>query len=906
MANETSRTARRQKKSKKPILKRIILGIILAMLVIGVGVAALFTFYIIKAPDLDPDKLSDPFSSEIYDMDGEFVTDRGGSEKRKKIKYEDLPDELIQAVIATEDSRFFEHPGIDIPRIFGAIKANIFNGFGSEGASTITQQVVENSFLTPDKTIELKVQEQWLALKLEREYSKEEILEMYLNKIFYGSNAHGVAKASEIYFGKTDLHDLTLTESAMLAGLPQRPSAYNPYENPDLMAGRVDTVLKLMVRHDKITQAEADEARGVDIASTLSGKRPTAREHDGFVQQVEKEVKEKLDGADINTDGLKIYTTLDTKAQKHVEFLLTNGADNPVNYPDGELEAGLSVVDNETGAVRAIGGSRNNENVDSFNYAIDLQRQGGSTMKPLAAYGPAIEYEKWSTYQQIKDDTFFPKGSSSEIRNYDRQHHGTLSMRDALAKSYNVPAAKAFEEIGSERVREFGTDLGINYADKTLNARDAIGGTATNITPFELAGAYSAFANKGVYTEAHTITKVEYPDGTTVDLTPDSDPVMEDYTAYMITDMLKTAITEGTGTNANIPGLDVAGKTGTTSGNKDSWFAGYTSKYTVAVWTGYNEENKRIEDTQVPHALFKNTMAEISKDIDTPDFTKPDSVVEVNVANGSNPPALASSGQSSVKELFVKGTEPGKGSVEKAETYPSVQDLTANYDEDKDQIDISWSHEDSDASFEVSSAINGNSMKVEETTSSTASTISNVENDAKYTIQLIAISDDNVKSDPKTVTVQVGDDEEDIPAVTNLSANLVDNNINVTWEYDGPDATFEVNANGSNDSVSDQIYTVDNPDTDAEYTITVTAVSDGDKGPPATVNIRVEDPEEEEDKKKQEEEDEQEKQDELDEQKKQEEEDKQDSLEEEKKKEEEQKQEEEDKQQEQEETPENP
>src|SRR5699024_3779351 len=294
MANETSRTARRQKKSKKPILKRIILGIVLAMLVIEDDVAALFTFYIIKATDLDPEKLTNPFVSEIYDMDGEFVTDRGGSEKRKKIQYDDLPEELIQAVIATEDSRFFEHPGIDIPRIFGAIKANIFNGFGSEGASTITQQVVENSFLTPDNTIELKVQEQWLALKLEREYSKEEILEMYLNKIFYGSNAHGVAKASEIYFGKTDLHDLTLTESAMLAGLPQRPSAYNPYENPDLMAGRVDTVLKLMVRHDKITQAEADEARGVDIASTLSGKRPTAREHDGFVQQVEKEVKEKL------------------------------------------------------------------------------------------------------------------------------------------------------------------------------------------------------------------------------------------------------------------------------------------------------------------------------------------------------------------------------------------------------------------------------------------------------------------------------------------------------------------------------------------------------------------------------------------------------------------------------------
>src|SRR5699024_2002311 len=297
---------------------RILLSILLFILIIGVGIGALFTFYIIKAPDLDPEELTNPLVSEIYDMEGELVTDRGGSEKRKKIQYDDLPNEVIQAVIVTEDSRFVEHPGIDIPRIFGAIKANIVNGFGSEGASTITQQVVENAFLTPDKTIELKVQEQWLALKLEREYSKEGIMDMYLNTIFYGSNTYDVAKASEIYFGKTDLYDLTLTVSAMLAGLPQRPSAYNPYESPDLMEGRVDTVLKLMVRHDKITQAAADEARSVDIASTLSGERPAARKHDGFVQQVEKEVKEKLDGADINTDGLKIHTTLDTKAQEHV------------------------------------------------------------------------------------------------------------------------------------------------------------------------------------------------------------------------------------------------------------------------------------------------------------------------------------------------------------------------------------------------------------------------------------------------------------------------------------------------------------------------------------------------------------------------------------------------------------
>src|SRR5699024_6525048 len=220
-------------------------------------------------------------------------------ENRTKIEYDDIPDVLIDAVVATEDSRFFEHSGIDVRRIGGAIKANITRGFGAEGASTITQQVVENMFLTPEKSIKLKVQEQWLALKLEREFTKEQILEMYLNKIFYGNNAYGVAKASEVYFGKEDLHDLTLIESAMLAGLPQRPTAYNPFENPELMQERVQTVLKLMVRHGKITQEEADEANAIDVASVLTDKKPNTTPYNAFVQKVNDELNRKLDGVDI-------------------------------------------------------------------------------------------------------------------------------------------------------------------------------------------------------------------------------------------------------------------------------------------------------------------------------------------------------------------------------------------------------------------------------------------------------------------------------------------------------------------------------------------------------------------------------------------------------------------------------
>ena len=234
--NRKSRVARRESSEpkKKFNIKKIIMYIMIAILAIGIGVAGLFTYYIVTAPPLDVDKLDVPFASELLDQDG-YTFASLYDENRKKIEYDDLPQVLIDAITATEDVRFFEHPGIDIRRIGGAVIANLKRGFGAEGASTITQQVVEHMFLSPEKKIKLKVQEQWLALQLERKYSKEEILEMYLNKIFYGSNAYGVGKAAEVYFGVTDLNDLTLTQAAMLAGLPQRPTAYNPFENPDLM-----------------------------------------------------------------------------------------------------------------------------------------------------------------------------------------------------------------------------------------------------------------------------------------------------------------------------------------------------------------------------------------------------------------------------------------------------------------------------------------------------------------------------------------------------------------------------------------------------------------------------------------------------------------------------------------------
>lgn len=379
-----TRTGRRQQKKKKknrkkPIWKKILFIGFIIILAIGIGIGGLFAYWVVTAPDIDAERLSDPSSSSFIDQNGnEFAV--LGAENRKKINYEDLPQVLIDAVTATEDVRFFEHHGIDLRRIGGAILANVTNGFGSQGASTITQQLVEKSFLSADKELKLKVQEQWLALKLERQYSKQEILEMYLNKIFYGAGAYGVGQAAETYFGVTDLHDLTLAQAAILAGLPQRPTAYNPFQNPDLTAGRMDTVLKLMVRHGKITQAQADEAREVDIPSMLVETQPKSTPYEAFLQQVEKEVKEKVDGADIFSDGLKVYTTLDPSIQDHVEFLLTDSAENPIPYPDDEMQAGMVVLDTKNGAIKAIGGRRNNDGNWEYNYATQGTYQPGSTI----------------------------------------------------------------------------------------------------------------------------------------------------------------------------------------------------------------------------------------------------------------------------------------------------------------------------------------------------------------------------------------------------------------------------------------------------------------------------------------------------------------------------------------------
>ncbi|MCM3224674.1 transglycosylase domain-containing protein [Terribacillus saccharophilus] len=776
-----SRASRRkQKKKKRPIWKKILLTIVLIGVLCVVAGGAVFGYYAATAPKLDEEKLSDPASNIIYDMNEDEFAELG-SESRRKVTYDDLPQQLIDAVTATEDSRFFEHNGIDIIRTGGALVSNFKNGFGAEGGSTIDQQVIKRSFLSPEKTVKRKMQEWWLAFQLDRQYSKEEILEMYLNKVFYGQYAYGVATAAETYFGKDDLNDLTLPETALLAGLPQRPTAYNPFENPDLAQQRMNTVLDLMVQHEKITQAEADEAKKTKVEDLLTEKQPQSNKYGAFLDQVQKELSERFEDTDLNLDGMKIYTTLDPDAQDTVENALSE--DSGIVWPDDKLQAGITLLDTQSGAIRAIGGNRNNE-LGGYNYAIQGNgRQPGSSMKPLIDYAPAFEYGVYtSTYEQINDEPLtVAENNNWQPQNYDNQFHGWMSARTALLKSYNIPAIKTLQAVGLDKAEEFGNGLGLEFNSETgLQYSDAIGG-GTLFHSIDMAGAYAAFGNEGIYTEPYAITKIEFSDGSTLDMKPESKAAMSESTAYMVTDMMRSVMTEGTGTLANVSGLDIAGKTGTTNkegqkGSPDSWMNGLTTNYTLSVWTG-DPDGAVIQDgngvigTNVAKSLFKQIMTEVHQGKDTESFKKPSDVVEAKVERGSRPAASPSAGTPSseiLTELFLKGNLPGATSerYEEEEIDP-VTGLSASYDEASNSINISWNY-DGDASFSVSADPSGSTS-----TSDTSAVIENVEAGQTYNIAVTA-SVDGETSEAKSTSVTVPGEEENAEEEENPDENAED------------------------------------------------------------------------------------------------------------------------------------
>ncbi|WP_138090425.1 penicillin-binding protein 1A [Halalkalibacterium halodurans] len=799
MSNEANtRQGRRQAKKKKNdrrkpkrgILKKLFIAFILLfgaiMLAGGITVFAI----IAQSPEIDPEKLQFPQGAQIFDQSDEFVSQLDTSERRILVNYQDIPEELEEAFISVEDVRFRDHFGIDLRRIGGAIAANITSGFGAEGASTITQQLVKNVFLTNEKALTRKIQEQYLAVKLEQQYSKNQILEMYLNQIYLGQGVYGVEQASQYYFGKSITDDsFSLADAALLAAIPRRPSFYDPVVNPENAESRRNLVISMMEDQGKITAEEAEAARSIPIAEQLNVQERESYPFQAFYNQVHKEVEE-MEGISVNdlyNAGLKIYTTLDTEAQQHVEKVLQTD-EFIQTYPNKEdFQAGITLVDTQTGEIKAIGSGRENTNVQrGFNYATDIKRQPGSTIKPILDYGPVIEYLQWSTGRIIKDEPH-QYSNGVEFKNFDGAYKGNMTMRQALAESRNVPAIKALQEVGVERAAEFAESIGVEIDQKPMHESYGLGGFNTGVSTLDMAGAYAAFGNGGKYIEPHTVRKIEFPDGRVIDTTPESTQAMSDYTAYMISDMLKTAVESGTGTVASIPGLPLAGKTGTTNFDReiqqkyglpsgavpDRWFAGYTTRYTAAVWTGFTEfgeENYLLsqEEQRIAMQIFKAVMEEVSSKVETPDFEMPNSVVRIGIEKSTGLLPSSHTPQSEiVYELFVRGTEPTRVS-EQFDRLSGPSNLTANYNEATGQIIGSWEYDASkldEVSFRLEMAVGDGGFNTIDTTKDMQFIVDDVTPGTTYRFRVTAVSDSdsNVTSNSAEVKVTVPGGEEEEP-----------------------------------------------------------------------------------------------------------------------------------------------
>lgn len=717
MSRSDRKKQKKQKPKKRGLWKKILLGLVGLLLAGLVAGAGLFAFYAARAPEITQEDLTGNYNSEYLDINGKVFFTTGG-EDREYASFEDYPEVMLNALMATEDQRFLSHIGIDPIGIGRAALGYVVNREIVGGGSTITQQLIKNSVfstLEEDQTLERKAQEAWLAIQLEQELSKEQIMTFYLNKIHMGDNVYGVYTAAKEYYGK-HVSELELHEAAMLAGMPKAPNYYNPYQNPEAAESRRWVVLESMVSYGAITQAEADAAKEIPVTENLQERTPDPDSliFDAYRQVVEDEVREKTD-FNVDTAGLTVYTNYDPEAQE-LMFDVAN-SDNYVNFPNNgtqTLQTAMTLIDSTTGQIRGLISGRERDGALGTNYVSQLERAVGSTIKPLSTYGPAIEFLQYSTYHQVYDEpTDF---GNWEVGNYDLRHKGQMSMREALVDSRNVPTAKLFtQDLANyqSEVSQFMENMGINIenlnSSGVLERQNAINGT---MTPLELAGAYTAFANDGTYTEPYAVTKIVTQQGQEIDLTPSSNKVMEDYTAYMVNDMLKGVINHYS-SSLTIPGYTHAAKTGTSNYEPkelqkygmpadavpDNWVVGYSPHYTMSVWVGY--EYDRREDGYLTHAdgsrsiaryIYQAAMSRLVEGLEPRDWQRPNSVVEHAVVNGSNPALLANGGSSStVNELFVRGNEPSQREEPEVEVSLSAPSgLNASYISDTDEVAVSW------------------------------------------------------------------------------------------------------------------------------------------------------------------------------------------------------------------------
>lgn len=697
----------KKEKFKKKKTTHKILIILLSLGIIFVGAILFFAIYIItSAPDFETDKLYASEPSILYDKYGNQFA-KLGAEDRVLVTYDDLPQVLIDAIVATEDARFFQHDGFDIARFMKASMGQLSGNSGAGGASTLTMQVVKNTYTSTEssgvKGIIRKFTDIYMSIfKIEKKYTKEEIMEFYVNSPWLGSSAWGVEQASKIYFGKS-VRDLSLPEAALIAGIFNAPKTYSPFNNVENATARRDTVLELMYRHGYITEEQLNDAKAISVESLIVEKKSVSlNKYQSFSDAVVNEVEEDT-GMNPYTTAMEIHTTLDPNVQD-VLNALNNG--ELYTFVNDVVQVAIAVTDVNDGSVTAVDGGRNQTEERSYNRATQMKRHPGSTAKPIFDYGPLIEFNNASTGTYFFDEPMTYSNGTS-VKNADGKYQGIETMRSALAASRNIPAIQAFQQLEKEQIANFAHSLGIDYGEE-LYESCAIGGF-DGVSPLELAAAYSAFARGGYYIEPYTYTKITFKDNNDViEQKPKREKVMSEETAYMVTSMLMTAQSNGVGGNFSISGTDVAAKTGTStydaqtlrqygipdSASMDNWNITYSPDYVISLWYGYDKLTTKeyYTNSNAAAGVRKRIMAAIGKKIykTNSKFTKPSNVVEVEVEKETIPlqlPSQYTPADMRITELFKEGTEPTDVSI-RYDQLPAPTGGSAKVD--GKYIDLSW------------------------------------------------------------------------------------------------------------------------------------------------------------------------------------------------------------------------
>ena len=622
------------------------LTLFIALFLLGGGV---FLYFVSKAPALSESKLVTTTSSKIYDNKNELIADLG-SERRVNAQANEIPTDLVKAIVSIEDHRFFDHRGVDTIRIMGAALRNLQGQGGLQGASTLTQQLIKLTYFstsTADQTLSRKAQEAWLAVQLEQKATKQEILTYYINKVYMSNGNYGMQTAAENYYGK-DLKDLSLPQLALLAGMPQAPNQYDPYSHPEAALERRNLVLSEMKEQNYISAEQYEKAINTPITNGLQSLK-SANSYPAYMDNYLKEVIDQVEqetGYNLLTTGMEVYTNVDKDVQKRLWDVYNT--DEYVAYPDDEIQVASTIVDVTNGKVLAQLGARHQSSNVSFgiNQAVETNRDWGSTMKPITDYAPALEYGVYdSTASIVHDVPYNYPGTNTPVYNWDHGYFGNITIQYALQQSRNVTAVETLSKVGLDRAKTFLNGLGIDYP--SIHYANAISSNTTEsnkqygASSEKMAAAYAAFANGGIYHKPMYINKIVFSDGSEKEFSDAGTRAMKETTAYMMTEMMKTVLAYGTGRGAYLPWLPQAGKTGTSNYTDDEiekyikntgyvapdeMFVGYTRKYSMAVWTGYSNRLTPIigDGFYVAAKVYRSMISYLSEDDQPGDWTMPE------------------------------------------------------------------------------------------------------------------------------------------------------------------------------------------------------------------------------------------------------------------------------------------